>query len=109
MRASTAFVTIVTACSVLSACAASPWQRAAADHRPEALLDAYLIAHGMARSYSESPGARPSVVQQLRTLDTNAQHSIRALANPYPSNVEATAEAVAALTNFAARQSAQPQ
>jgi hypothetical protein len=49
------------------------------------------------------------VVLQLRTLDMNAQHSIRGLANPYPSNVEATAEAVAALTDFAARQSAQQQ
>jgi len=109
MRASFALATILTGCSVLCACAASPWQRAADDHRPEALLDAYLIAHGMAASYAESPGARPAVVLQLRTLDMNAQHSIRALANPYPSNVEATAEAVAALTDFAARQSAQQQ
>jgi hypothetical protein len=109
MRVPCAFATIVTACAVLSACAASPWQRAAADHRPEALLDAYLIAHGMAASYAESPAARPGVVLQLRTLDMNAQHAIRALANPYPSNVEATAQAVAALTDFAARQSAQQQ
>jgi hypothetical protein len=97
------------ACAILAACAASPWQHEASDHRPEALLDAYLIAHGMAASYAESPGARPSVVLQLRTLDMNAQRSIRHLATPYPSNVEATAEAVAALTDYAARQSAQPQ
>jgi hypothetical protein len=97
------------ACAILAACAASPWQHDAADHRPEALLDAYLIAHGMAASYAESPGARPAVVLQLRALDMSAQRSIRHLATPYPSNVEATAEAVAALTDYAARQSAQPQ
>jgi len=111
MRAASpaAFARMLIACTILSACAASPWARDDADHRPEALLDAYLIAHGMAASYAESPGARPGVVLQLQSLDMKAQHSIRDLANPYPANVEATAEAVAALTDYAARQSAQPQ
>lgn len=103
-----ALFTRLMACALLSACS-SPWQREMADHRPEALLDAYEIAHGMAFSYAESPGARPSVVMQLRSLDMNAQHALRTLATPYPSDVEATAEAVAALTDYAARQSAKPQ
>ncbi len=101
-------ITMLAACALLCACV-SPWQKELAARRPEALLDAYQIAHGMAASYAESPGARPSVVLQLRTLDMNAQHSLRELATPYPANVEATAEAVAALTDYAARQSAAPQ
>jgi hypothetical protein len=98
------------ACAMLTACAAaSPWQQAEADRRPEALLDAYLIAHGMAASYAESPGANRAVVAQLRSLDMKAAQAIRELARPYPVNVEATAEAVAALTDYAARQSIQHQ
>jgi hypothetical protein len=96
-------------CAMLSACAASPWQQAEADRRPEALLDAYLIAHGMAASYAASPGARAAVVAQLRMLDIKAATAIRDLAQPYPVNVEATAEAVAALTDYAARQSVSAQ
>jgi hypothetical protein len=112
-RSLAAFATILMACAGLSACvtpwATPPWMPESADRRPEALLDAYLIAHGMATSYAESPGARREVVQQLQTLDMNAQRSIRGLAMPYPANMEATAEAVAALTDYAARQSAQQQ
>ncbi len=110
MRASPiAPITILASCTLLCACVASPWEQEMAARRPEALLDAYQIAHGMAASYAESPGARPSVVMQLHMLDMKAQHSLRELATPYPSNVEATAEAVAALTDYAARQSAEPQ
>ncbi len=110
MRASPiAPITILASCALLCACAASPWEQEMAARRPEALLDAYQIAHGMAASYAESPGARPTVVLQLRTLDMKAQNSLRELATPYPANVEATAEAVAALTDYAARQSAEPQ
>jgi hypothetical protein len=100
---------MLAACALLGACAASPWQQAEADRRPEALLDAYLIAHGMARSYAESPGAREAVVAQLHSLDIKAAQAIRDLVQPYPVNVEATAEAVAALTDYAARQSVSAQ
>jgi hypothetical protein len=102
-----AWAIVAIGCAALNGCAGAPWQREAEDHRPEALLDAYLIAHGMAASYAESPGARPPVVLQLRTLDMKAAQSIRELARPYDANVEATAEAVAALTDYAARQAAQ--
>jgi hypothetical protein len=94
---------------LLAACAASPWQSEDVTHRPEALLDAYLIAHGMATSYAQSDDARPEVVMQLRNLDLKAAQSIRDLGRAYPGNVAATAEAVAALTDYAARQSTQQQ
>ncbi len=97
------------ACASLAACGASPWQRMNDAWRPDALLDAYLIAHGMAASYATSPGARPEVVVQLRTLDIKAARSIRALTQKPSSNVEATAEAVAALTDYAARQAVKNQ
>jgi len=103
------FLPLLLACAALAACAASPWQRADEAWRPDALLDAYLIAHGMAASYATSPGARPAVVVQLRTLDMNAARSIRALSQKPTANVEATAEAVAALTDYAARQAVQNQ
>jgi hypothetical protein len=67
------------------------------------LLDAYLIAHGMATSYAESPNANPAVVEQLRRLDLRAQKSLQALGAR--GDMDATANAVAALTDYAARQS----
>jgi hypothetical protein len=102
------FANMLLGCAVLAACAASPWREESV-YRPEALLDAYLIAHGMATSYAESAEARPSVVLQLQALDMRAAQSIRDLGHAYPGNVEATAEAVAALTDYAARQSIKPQ
>ena len=108
-RSAPRFAHVLLACALLAACAASPWQSEDATHRPEAVLDAYLIAHGMATSYAQSDDARPEVVIQLRNLDMRAAQSIRALGHAYPANVEATAEAVAALTDYAARQSSQPQ
>jgi hypothetical protein len=106
---SAGFANALLACALLAACAASPWQREEFSHRPEALLDAYLIAHGMATSYAQSDEARAEVVMQLRNLDIKAAQSIRNLGHAYPANVRATVEAVAALTDFAARQSAKAQ
>ncbi len=103
------FAHVLLACAILAACAASPWESEDVLHRPEALLDAYLIAHGMATSYAQSDDARPEVVMQLRNLDIKAAQSIRALGHAYPANVEATVEAVAALTDYAARQSTKQQ
>jgi hypothetical protein len=95
-------------CAALAGCAASPWNQQQASRRPDALLDAYLIAHGMAASYAESPEARPAVVLQLRTLDIKAAEAIRTLAQTQTADMAATAEAVAALTDYAARQSSAP-
>jgi hypothetical protein len=106
---SAAFANVLLGCALLAACAASPWQSGESPHRPEALLDAYLIAHGMATSYAQSDDARPDVVMQLRSLDLMAAQSIRDLGHAYPGNVQATVEAVAALTDYAARQSTQQQ
>jgi hypothetical protein len=106
---SAGFANLLLASALLAACAASPWQTEDMTHRPQALLDAYLIAHGMAASYAQSDEARPEVVMQLRLLDLRAARSIRELGHANPGNVEATVEAVAALTDYAARQSTQPQ
>ncbi len=62
------------------------------------LRDAYLVAHGMAVSYVERPDANPAVVQQLIVLDR------RASAAMHDRDNSATAQAVAALTDFAASQ-----
>ncbi len=66
--------------------------------REAALHDAYLVAHGMVTSYVERPDANPSVVQQLEVLDNRAEAASRT------DDSTATAEAVAALTTYAARQ-----
>jgi len=100
---------ILLGCAGLAACAASPWAQEDAARRPEALLDAYLIAHGMAASYAQSAEAKPAVVQQLRNLDMKAAQSIRDLTQASTANVAATAEAVAALTDYAAHQAQAPQ
>jgi len=106
---SAAFANLLLGCALLAGCAASPWQSGAITHQPEALLDAYLIAHGMATSYAQSDEARADVVMQLRSLDYKAAQSIRDLGRARSGNVEATVEAVAALTDYAARQSSQQQ
>jgi hypothetical protein len=106
---SAAFANLLLGCALLAGCAASPWQSGNVSHQPEALLDAYLIAHGMAASYAQSDDARADVVMQLRSLDLKAAQSIRDLGRAPSGNVEATVEAVAALTDYAARQSTQAQ
>jgi hypothetical protein len=90
---------------ILTTCTALPEGQAATGHRPQALLDAYLVAHGMAASYVESPDANPAVVEQLRTLDMRAAAALRSLGRPSGADMATTANAVAALTNFAAAQS----
>ena len=91
-------------CIVVAGCAISPEEQDDAQRRPQALVDAYLVAHGMAMSYAKSPNAKPDVVLQLARLDMRAAASVRALTRS--TDMAATASAVAALTDFAARQSA---
>ncbi len=106
MRTQSTIVLICAAVGALvSACAIGPDDQAETAHRPQALLDAYLIAHGMAAGYAESPNANPAVVLQLARLDMRAAASVRALARPRNADIDATANAVAALTDYAARQS----
>ena len=80
-------------------CAMLPGYERDAAMRPAALLDAYLVAHGMAASYAQSPYANPDVVLQLARLDLRAAAAMR------DHDSDATEQAVAALTAFAARQS----
>ncbi len=80
-------------------CAVLPGYERDASLRTAALQDAYLVAHGMAASYAQSPNANPDVVLQLARLDLRAAAAMR------DHDSDATEQAVAALTAFAARQS----
>lgn len=88
---------------VLAACALMPAQLQGGN--PRAIMDAYLIAHGMVESYAERPGADPSVTAQLGRLDAQARAEIRSLTRSGGGDAAATARAVSALTDYAARQS----
>jgi len=70
------------------------------------MLDAYAIAHGMAATYAHSRRADPVVVVQLARLDLRAAEALRSLegASPGFEQERATADAIAALTEYAARQ-----
>ncbi len=92
-------------CVALAACAISRDDSTGVAQRPQALLDAYLIAHGMAASYVEAPEADPAVVMQLYKLDMRAAAAVSSLGKRPDGDLSATAGAVAALTDYAARQS----
>lgn len=93
-------------CLVLSAC--SLGRESEDTPNKAAIADAYLIAHGMAVSYSLQLGADPTVTAQLARLDTQAR---RALLNDIgvrgggvfrPSmDWDDSARAVAALSDYA--------
>ncbi len=69
---------------------------------PSAIRDAYLIAHGMAEGYSGEPQADPAVLAELARLDAEAAAAVRTMdGNGSPDD---SARAVAALTDYAARQ-----
>ena len=57
-------------CVALASCASAPGEDYDPVQRRQALLDAYLIAHGMARSYARSGHASPEVVAELARLDS---------------------------------------
>ena len=99
-------LTAAAACASLVACDFGGGFEAAS--RPQVLLDSYLIAHGMATSYAENPDANLAVVQELARLDQRAADAVRALARR-DGDLSGTAEAVAALTDYAARQTAAAQ
>jgi len=71
---------------------------------PAAIRDAYLIAHGMAQGYSERPDADPDVLAELRRLDNQAASAVGALVERGDGSSDDTARAVAALSDYAARQ-----
>jgi hypothetical protein len=91
-------------CLLLAACALVP---NTGRHSARAIFDAYLIAHGMVKSYDERPDADPVIAQQLATLDVQASRALIGLAPGPNSDPEATARAVAALTDYAAQQTNQ--
>ena len=74
---------------------------------PRAVFDAYLIAHGMVKSYDERADADPAISQQLATLDARARGALLALGQGADPDTDASARAVAALTEYAARQTEQ--
>jgi hypothetical protein len=89
-------------CAVAAACALLP--RSSSDQSPLAIMDAYLIAHGMAQSYGEQPDADPAVLAELARLDQRAAQAIRGLGRAQGGSEDESAHAVAALTNYAASQ-----
>ncbi len=91
-------------CLMLSGCAVMPWQ--IDRHDPRAIFDAYLIAHGMVLSYEERSDADPTVTLQLSRLDQRARHALVDLARAPGSDLDPSARAVAALSDYAASQTA---
>ncbi len=93
-------------CSIAAACALAPGE----DERQGklAVLDAYWVAHGMAQSYGESPDADPAVTGELARLDARAR-AIRDQAQSSGADTADTERAVAALTDYAASQTAVPR
>jgi len=89
---------------VVAACALMPGRDEPV--RTQAIVDAYLIAHGMAESYGDAPGADPAVTAQLSVLDQKASAAVRALASAGGGNEDASSRAVAALTDYAATHTA---
>jgi len=69
---------------------------------PSAIRDAYLIAHGMAQGYSDEPQADPAVLAELARLDAEAAAAVRTMGGD--GSPDDSARAVAALTDYAARQ-----
>lgn len=94
-------------CLLLSACATLAPE--GSRHSARAIFDAYLIAHGMVKSYDERPDADPAISQQLATLDIRASRALINLGPGPDSDPEVTARAVAALTDYAAQQTNPPR
>ncbi len=93
-------------CSIAAACALAPSEDAKQGRL--VVLDAYYIAHGMAQSYGESPDADPVVIGELARLDARAA-AIRDRAQGNGDDTADTERAVAALTDYAASQTAVPR
>ncbi len=94
-------------CAIAAACALMP--NRSGDLSPRAIMDAYLIAHGMAESYGDQPDADPAVLAELARLDQRAASAIRDLSRASPGSEAATASAVAALSDYAASQTSLPR
>ena len=93
-------LTVICLCGGVAAC--SPMDDGAPGSNPSAIRDAYLIAHGMAEGYSGEPQADPAVLAELARLDAEAAAAVRTMdGNGSPDD---SARAVAALTDYAARQ-----
>ena len=90
--------------ALLAACALLPGRDD--QERRQAIVDAYLIAHGMAQSYREAPDADPAVTAQLSMLDSKASAEVQALTASGGGDTDASSRAVAALTDYAASQTA---
>ena len=92
---------------MMAGCAATPWQ--IDRHDPRAIFDAYLVAHGMVHSYEERPDADPAVTLELARLDQQARLALVSLAHAPGSDLDESARAVAALSDFASSQTTLPR
>ncbi len=98
-------LTLISLCGALSACSAM--DDAAPGSNPSAIRDAYLIAHGMAQGYKDQAHADPQVSAELSRLDARAAAAVRGMDGTGSS--DDSARAVAALTDYAARQTTMQQ
>lgn len=71
-------------------------------HDRRVVVDAYLIAHGMARSYAGSEGAVPERVAELRELDRQAALAVHVMLGEPDATPDVAAAQVAALTSLVA-------
>jgi len=91
---------VASLCCVAASCSFS--EDGVSSGSPSAIRDAYLIAHGMAEGYRDQVHADPQVLAELARLDAEAAAAVHDMdGNGSPDQ---SARAVAALTDYAARQ-----
>ena len=98
-------LTVICLCGGVAAC--SPMDDGAPGSNPSAIRDAYLIAHGMAEGYQDQAHADPQVSAELSRLDAKAAAAVRSMDGS--GSPDDSARAVAALTDYAARQTTMQQ
>jgi hypothetical protein len=87
-------------CCVAASC--SFGNEGVSGNSPAAIRDAYLIAHGMAERCRQDLHADPEVLAELSRLDAEAAAAVHDM--EYNGSSDQSARAVAALTDYAARQ-----
>ena len=95
---------LLVACLCAAAFGCSFEDEAVPGSSPASIRDAYLIAHGMAEEYRDQLHADPKVAAELARLDSRAAAAVQTMDGS--GDAGDSARAVAALTEFAARQTA---
>lgn len=96
------FIVCLTLLAGLTGCGAMARNTADRAEQRRAVVDAYLIAHGMARGYAAEPGAKRGVVVELMQLDAQAALAIHDMLRDADSDPAAASQQVASLAAVAA-------